>query len=176
MFVTGRRPHLEGLPETGFDAVVEDVTSVAARFRDATFSLIESGSSVYGDQFERTLGDVAAAFVTDHADLAVGESYESFTLSRGANRNPERLGALQRYYERTFLPQPLEREWLRAHDPELEVVTHGRNERMADYAVYDEGTAEAVHLIVGAANQPGVSYYLERHRDDRSLPESFELY
>lgn len=168
--------HLDGLPETGFDALREDVTSVAAQFRDATFSLIESGSSVYGDRVEETLGGVAAAFVTDHADLAIGESYEAFTLSRTASRNPEQLVALQQYYERTFLPQPLEREWLRAHDPELEIVTHARNERMADYAVYHGKGADEVHLVVGAAHQPGVRYYLERHRDDRELPEPFELY
>lgn len=168
--------HLDGVPETGFDAVLEDVASVAAQFREATFSLIESGGSIYGDQFERTLGDVAAAFTTDHADLAIGESYTAFSLSRAASRNPTELGALQRYYDRTFLPQPLEREWLRAHDPELEIVTHARNERMADYAVYHAGNAAEVHLIVGAAHQPGVRYYLERHQNGRELPEPFELF
>lgn len=166
--------HLNGVPQ-GFDAFVDDVSSVAAQFRDAAFSLIESGRPVYGERFERALGDVAAAFVTDHADLAVGENYEAFALSREASRNPERLGALQQYYQRTFLPQPLEREWLRTHDPGLEIVTHARNERMADYAV-SHGTTEEVHLVVGAAHQPGVTYYLERHREDRELPEPFELF
>jgi len=166
--------HLDGAPG-GFDALVDDVSSVASQFRDAAFSLIESGSSVYGERFERALGDVAAAFVTDHADLAVGESYEAFALSREASRKPERLGALQQYYERTFLPQPLERGWLRAHDPELEIVTHARNERMADYAVY-HSTNDEVHLVVGAAHQPGVHYYLERHREGRELPSPFELF
>jgi hypothetical protein len=168
--------HLEELPETGLDALVEDVTPIAAQFRDATFSLIESGSSVYGDRFEQTLGDVAAAFVTDHADLGVGESYEAFALSRTASQDPSRLVALQQYYEREFLPQPLEREWLRAHDPELEIVTHARNERMADYAVYHTDATADVHLLVGAAHQPGVRYYLERYQEDRQLPEPFELF
>lgn len=168
--------HLEGLSETGFDALLEDVASVASTFREATFSLIESGSEVYGDRFERALGDVAAGFVTDHTDLAVGTSYEAFSLSRAASRDPTRLVDLQRYYERTFLPQPLEREWLRAHDPELEVVTHARNERMADYAVYHADGADEVHLVVGAAHQPGVAYYLERYRDGRELPDRFELF
>mgnify|MGYP006283891053 CR=1 FL=1 len=167
--------HLASLPETGLDALTENLTEVTETFREATFSLIESGTAVYGDPFERALGDVAADFLTSHADLAVGESYEAFALSNEASHNPERLGALQRYYERNFLPQPLEREWLRRHDPELELVTHARNERMADYAVYHNDDAETVHLVVGAAHQPGVVYYLERYRAERTLPEDFEL-
>jgi len=70
-------------------------------------------------------------------------------------------------------PQPLEREWLRRHDPALELLTHARNERMADYAVY-HSTAETVHLVVGAAHQPGVTYYLEQHRDGRRQVDDFE--
>jgi pheromone shutdown protein TraB len=46
---------------------------------------------------------------------------------------------------------------------------------MADYAVFHNDDAEEVHLIVGAAHQPGVVYYLERYRDGRTVPESFEL-
>jgi hypothetical protein len=167
--------HLASLPASGVDALTENLADVTERFREATFSLIESGTAVYGDRFERALGDVAAEFLTGHVDPAVGNSYEAFALSREASRNPGRLGDLQRYYERNFLPQPLEREWLRRHDPELEVVTHARNERMADYAVYHNDDAEAVHLVVGAAHQPGVVYYLERYRDGREVPDSFEL-
>ncbi len=167
--------HLDRLPESALDDLMEDVTSVASTFRDAAFSLIESGSSVYGEEFEQALGDIAAEFVTDHADLGTGESYEAFSLNREASRNPARLIDLQRYYERTFLPQPLEREWLRHHDPELEIVTHARNERMADYTVYHSDSAEQVHLIVGAAHQPGVSYYLEQYQAGRQVPASFEL-
>jgi len=167
--------HLESLPESGVDALLENLPGVTETFREATFSLIDSGTPVYGEAFERVLGDVAADFLTTHTDLAVGKSYEAFALSSEASRNPERLGALQRYYERNFLPQPLEREWLRGHDPELEIVTHARNERMADYAVFHNDDTEEVHLIVGAAHQPGVVYYLERYRDGRTVPESFEL-
>ena len=167
--------HLDRLPQT-VDHLFDDVVSVASAFREAAFSLIDSGSAIYGDRFERTLGDIAAAFVTDHADLAVGESYEAFSLSQAASRNPERLVDLQRYYERTFLPQPLEREWLRGHDAELEIVTHARNERMADYVRYhNDGTGD-VHLVVGAAHQPGVAYYLDQFNEGRELPEQLELF
>jgi len=165
--------HVEMLPESGLDSMLENTAEVAEEFRDATFSLIESGSQVYGEHFEHALGDVAAAFMSDHADLAVGDSYEAFSLSRDASQNPELLHELQQYYERTFLPQPLEREWLRRHDPELELVSHARNERMADYAVYHNQTASEVHLIVGAAHQPGVVYYLEEYQQGREVPNSF---
>ena len=168
--------HIAALPETGVDTVLEDIASVASTFREAAFSLIESGREAYGDRFAHALGDVAAGFLTDHADLAVGKSFEAFTLSRAASQNPERLTELQQYYERTFLPQPLEREWLRHHDPELEIVSHARNERMADYVVYHNETAPEVHLIVGAAHQPGIVYYLESYRDGRELPKPFELF
>lgn len=169
--------HVEALSEAGADAVLEDLASLAGTFRDAAFSLTESGSSVYGERFERTLGAVAADFLTDHADEGRGKSYEAFRLRRTASEDPTELGALQRYYERTFLPQPLEREWLRRHDPELEIVSHARNARMADYAIYHNENVTEVHLIVGAAHQPGVQYYLERHRDgDRRVSDSFELF
>ncbi|GAB3419875.1 hypothetical protein GCM10027435_21820 [Haloparvum alkalitolerans] len=165
--------HLDALSETGVDAVLEDLTAAADRFREAVFSLVESGGAVYGDRFERALGDVAAGFLTDHAAAATGESYEAFRLSNAAAEDPERLGALMRYYERAFLPQPLEREWLRGHDPELELVSHARNERMADYAVYHNEAATEVHLIVGAAHAPGVRYYLRRLRDGAEVPDDF---
>ena len=162
------------LEETAFDALLEDVGSIASTFREATFSLIESGGSVYGDRFESVLADVATAFVTDHADLATAKNYESFSLSREASRNPDRLLDLQRYYARAFLPQPLEREWLRRHDPELELVTHARNERMAEYAVYHNDTAREVHLIVGAAHGPGIRQYLKQFQQGRAVSTSFD--
>ncbi|MEF8774370.1 MAG: hypothetical protein V5A37_06600, partial [Halobacteriales archaeon] len=77
-------------------------------------------------------------------------------------------------YETAFLPPPIEREWLRRHDPELELVTHARSERQADYAVYHNDDAREVHLVVGAAHQPGVTYYLERHRDGHRSASEFE--
>jgi len=168
--------HVPDLPETGLDAVMEDIAGVTSAFREATFSLIDSGKAVYGEQFERALGDVAAAFLTDHAETSIGKSYEAFRLREVASRDPAQLVDLQRYYERAFLPQPLEREWLRRHDPELELVSHARNERIADYAIYHRGGDAEVHLIVGAAHQPGVAYYLEQYREGRELPADFELY
>lgn len=168
--------HLEALSESGIDAVLEDVAAVASTFRTTTSRLIESGRSAYGDRFERALADVAAGFLTGHANLATGGSYVAFSSSRAASRDPERLGALQRYNDRSSLPQPLEREWLRRHDPELETVADDREERMAGYAVYHDQTAEAVHPIVGAAYRPGVTYSLDRSREGRALPEPFERF
>lgn len=163
------------LPAVAFEGVVEDVQSLATRFRDAAFSLIDAGSEFYGEEFEAALGDVATAFLTSHEDASTGRDFASFQLSREAARDPSRLAALQAYYQRAFLPQPVEREWLRRHDPELEVLTHARNQRMADYAVFHNDTVEEVHLVVGAAHQPGVTYYLERYRDGERTVEDFEL-
>lgn len=160
--------HASELGEANLDGRIE---KVGDQFREATFSLIEAGRDVYGARFAGALGDVATAFLTDHADLATRKEFEAFARSQRAAADPDALENLQRYYHRSFLPQPLEREWLRAHDPELEVVTHARNERMAAYALaHHEGT-EAVHLIVGAAHQPGVAYYLEQYRDGAWQPQ-----
>jgi len=159
--------HVEGLSPAEFDGLAEQVDSLAATLREATFSLVDAGGDVYGERFRAALGDVAAAFLTSHEDAGTAEDFRSFTLSRRAARNPDRLADLQRYYERSFLPQPVEREWLRRHDPELEVMTHARNERMADCALAHAETATTVHLVVGAAHQPGVRYYLEAVRDGR---------
>lgn len=156
--------------EERHDALPEPVEDLSDRFREVAFSLIDRGDGVYGDRFRDALGDVASSLLTSHADLATGTDFEAFRLRETAAKSPARLAELQRYYERTFLPQPLEREWLRRHDPELELVTHARNARMADYAVYHNESATEVHLVVGAAHQPGVVYYLDRHRTgDRSL-------
>ena len=158
-----------------FEGLLDGVTDAAEEFRDAVYSLIDSGSDVYGERFQNALGDVATAFLTGHKDMATGEGFEAHRLSRAAAVDPDRLVDLQRYYASRFLPQPVEREWLRRHDPELEAVSHARNERMADYAVHHHETAPAVHLVVGAAHQPGVTYYLERHRDGDRTVEEFEL-
>jgi hypothetical protein len=157
-----------------FDSLVDDVASVASEFRDTVFSLIESGSEVYGEAFATALGDLASDFLMNHGDVATAKDFRSFALSNRAAENPGELADLQRYYERAFLPQPLEREWLRRHDPELELVTHARNARMADYAVYHADGDEVVHLVVGAAHQPGVRYYLERFRDGARQLSGFE--
>ena len=162
-------------PKTRIDRVRSDLETLTEGLLDATFSLIESGRPIYGERFERALGDVAADFATDPAALATGRSYEAFALSREVSKQPSRLVELQRYYERAFLPQPLEREWLRRHDPALELLTHARNERMADYAVYHATAGGDVHLLVGAAHQPGVGYYLDRYRRGRNVRETFEF-
>jgi hypothetical protein len=162
--------HVEDISVEGFTGLAEEVDSLAATFREAAFSLVHAGGDVYGERFRAALGDVAGAFLASHEDAATAEDFRSFVLSRRAARDPGLLGQLQRYYERSFLPQPVEREWLRRHDPELEVMTHARNERMADYALAYAGTAPTVHLIAGAAHQPGVRYYLEAVRDGRREP------
>jgi len=166
--------HLAGLgPE--FEGVVEGVGDAASQFREAVFSLVDAGSDVYGEEFERALGDLATTFLTSHADVATGSDFESYRLSRAAAEDPRRLVDLQTYYEKRFLPQPIEREWLARHDREVELFTHARNERMADYAVYHHDTAPEVHLIVGAAHAPGVRYYLECHRDGDRNTAGFEV-
>jgi hypothetical protein len=158
--------HVDEFPEAGIDRLLDDLTGIATQLRKATFSLVEASSDVYGEEFASALGDVASVFFTTHEGLATREEYEAFARSRRAAENPAKLPELQAYYARSFLPQPLEREWLRRHDPELEVLTHARNERMAAYALNHHDDAPVVHLIVGAAHQPGIAYYLERHRDE----------
>jgi len=165
----------DGFAASEFEGLLEDVDSFTEEFRETTFSLIESGSDIYGERFGAALGDVASTFLTTREDLATGEDFESFRKTQRAAKEPERLVDLQRYYAKRFLPQPLEREWLRRHDPQLELLTHARNERMADYAVYHAENAEPVHLIVGAAHQPGITYYLGRHRDGERDLDGFEL-
>lgn len=162
--------HVSDLVDT-FDGIGEHVEALASRFRDATYSLVDAGRDLYGDEYAHTLGDVASSFLMQHEDLATGNDFASFALSERAAENPAGLAALQHYYETAFLPQPLEREWLRRHDPELEIVTHARNERMADYVIaHHDG--DPLHVITGAAHQPGIRYYLERHRDGyRSLAD-----
>lgn len=157
-------------PTGEFDGVSEGFDSLTDSFRETAFSLIDAGGDVYGDRFRSALGDVASAFLTSHESAATGRDFESFTANQRAAADPEQLADLQRYYEQVFLPQPLEREWLRRHDPELEIVTHARNERMADYAVTHADSTPEIHLIVGAAHQPGVYYYLRQIRDDDRNP------
>ncbi|MDY7083147.1 MAG: hypothetical protein SXQ77_12270, partial [Halobacteria archaeon] len=123
--------HVE-LPEGGFDGFVENIDSFTAEFRHAVFKLIDSGGGIYGDGFKNTLGNLASDFFTSHENMATGDDFEAYTKARDAAKNPSKLGELQRYYKKKFLPQPLEREWLRRHDREVELMTHARNERMAD--------------------------------------------
>jgi len=160
--------HIDGIIEESFEegsGVTGNVIEAATEFREVAFSLIDSGSDIYGETFASALGDVASTFLMDHEHMATAEDFESFELSEAAAENPEHLSDLQFYYKRVFLPQPLEREWLRRHDPELELFTHARNERMAAYALSHATGTDPVHLVVGAAHQPGVLYYLSAYRD-----------
>ncbi len=163
---------IDAIPTSEFGGFLEDLSDLSDDFREATFSLIESGSDVYGQEFASSLGDVASDFLNSHEDLATGEDFEAFQKTRRAAENPDHLAALQAYYRRSFLPQPLERDWLRRHDRKLELLTHARNERMADFLVH-EAEADAVEVICGAAHQPGVSYYLEHYRDGARQPADF---
>jgi hypothetical protein len=170
--------HIDGIIEDSFEegsGVTGNVIDAATEFRDVAFSLIDSGSDLYGEAFASALGDVASSFLMDHEHMATAEDFESFELSEAAAENPDLLAALQQYYKRVFLPQPLEREWLRRHDPELELFTHARNERMAAYALYHASGTDPVHLVVGAAHQPGVLYYLSAYRDDDWDYGEFEM-
>ncbi|WP_232820613.1 hypothetical protein, partial [Halorussus litoreus] len=169
-FVGSAVPCLAGSTVTD---LAEELESLAGRVRDAMFSLAASRGDSFGEGFSVALGGLASALLTSHEDAAIGDDFESFATSRRAARNPDALIDLQQFYERTFLPQPVEREWLRRHDPELELLTHARNERMADYAVY-HAEVDEVHLIVGAAHQPGITYYLERIRDGERSVAGFE--
>ena len=161
--------------EPRFEGFSEEITTFTLPLRDVAFELIDAGRDRYGETVAAALGDVASQFLGTHADLSTREDYESFRLTRAAATDPERLVDLQSYYKRTLLPQPIEREWLRRHDRKLEIVTHARNERMADYAVYHNDTADRVHLIVGAAHGPGVRYYLEEHRNGNRSLDGFEV-
>jgi pheromone shutdown protein TraB len=38
---------------------------------------------------------------------------------------------------------------------------------MAEYVMYHTETAREVHMLVGAAHQPGIVYYLEQFRDGK---------
>lgn len=167
--------HIQELFNDEFETVSEQVTAVASRFREQTFSWIDAGEELYGERIVQVLGDLASGWVTTHSDLATGRTFEAFSRREAAATDPRNLSELQQYYRLVFLPQALEREWLRGHDPELEIVTHARNERMADYVVYHNDTAERVHLIVGAAHQPGVVEYLQAHRDHGRVVDSFEF-
>ncbi len=152
----------------------DDIESLRSRLRDSVFALVKSGTVVYGEGFADAVGDVASSFLTSHAEVSKGDDFESFRLTRQVARNPERLDELQTYYRRNLLPQPLESDWMRMHDLEIEIFTHARNERMAEYAVYHNVEDEEVHLIVGAAHQPGVVYCLEEIRDGERTTEGFE--
>ena len=166
--------HLDDVPDPSFAGLSEEVGRIAGRFREAVFAAIDQYGRPVDSPVAATLGEVASAFFTSHEDLATGEDFEAFRKTREAATDPTRLRALQEYYRRTFLPQPLEREWLCRHDPELEIMTHARNERMAEYAVAHNDTSSTVHLLVGAAHQPGIAYYLRRIRDGTHSMADFE--
>ncbi len=167
--------HIGDLIEDAFEEDrTADLVEATTRFREAAFSAIESGAELYGDRVADALGDLASEFLMSHEDAGTMADFASFRLSRQAAIDPGKLVELQRYYKRSLLPQPIEREWLRRHDRELELFTHARNERMAGYARFHAPKTGPVHLIVGAAHQPGVVYYLEATRDGEWTPAAFE--
>ena len=147
----GIESHVDGDP---FASLAEDVGALASQFQEAAFSLVDASGDRFGRRFERALGTVASAFFRSHADRATGADFASFRLREQAAADPSSLWRLQRYYECAFLPQPLEREWLRRHDPELELVTHARNARMADYVVHH---ADGTTLDRAATSRSGSS-------------------
>lgn len=157
-----------------FEGLAEEIDSVTASVRQTALGLIASGREVYGEHFGRALGDVVSELLASHEDVGTGSSFEAVRHRRAAAADPSKLATLQAYYETAFLPQPIEREWLARHDSELELMTHARNARMADYVVHEYPDASAVHLIVGAAHQPGVRYYLEQLRDGTRSLDGFE--
>lgn len=158
-----------------FATLGAEVDALQSRLRRRVFSIVESVSERLGGFSLNGVGRLLSDYLTDHEDAATGTDYEAFRKSRAAARHPVRLAALQDHYWSALLPPPVEREWLRRHDPHLEVVTHARNARMADYAVYHNTGPGDVHLLVGAAHQPGIVYYLEGHRDGRRSLDSFDL-
>ena len=165
---------LELHSEISFAGLREDLDSVAKRLQRVIYTFVDEYGGQYAPAFKSTLGAVLSTFLTSHEDFATGDEFEALAKTERAATDPDELEALQRYYKRRFLPQPLEREWLRRHDRRLEILTHARNERMAEYVVYHNETIPEVHLLVGAAHQPGVTYYLERIRDGLHSVDGFE--
>lgn len=166
--------HLEPLLARSVEGISEGIEEVTSALRNAVFSLIDQYGGADDSQVKATLGALASTFLTSHEDLATGDDFEAFQKTRDAAADPSRLRDLQDYYRRIFLPQPLEREWLRRHDPELEIMTHARNQRMAEFAVADSEGIPEVHLVVGAAHQSGVAYYLRRIRDGEHSLSDFD--
>lgn len=157
-----------------FDGPLHDGSDVGW-LRERVFALILRGTSVYGDSLGAGLGRLASWVFRNPESLGTGRNYRSYRLARLASRDPTMLRELQNHYTKTFLPQPVEREWLSNHDPGLELVTHARNERMADYAVYHNESSREVHLVVGAAHHPGVVYYLNRYAEGEKQLGEFQL-
>lgn len=162
-----------GAIDGAFDGTSSDLDSLTAEARRLTFLIADAADDWWGSAISSALGSTASALLSSSEQQAVADDFASFRKSREAAAEPSKLGALQRYYKRSFLPQPLEREWLRRKDPGLELFTHARNERMADYATY-HAEGGRTRLIVGAAHQPGIGYYLRAHRDGRRDLGSFE--
>lgn len=156
-----------------FDGMTTDLASLTTRARRLSFLFAESAAELSTDALGSALGRTASGLLASGKQRALADDFTSFRRSRAAAKDPAKLAALQRYYKQSFLPQPLEREWLRRHDPELELFTHARNERLADYARY-HADGDLIRLVVGAAHQPGVAYYLRAHRDGRRDLRDFE--
>lgn len=173
MPVADRQSNSQDIPQ--FAALDAGVDALRSTVRKRAFSLLDSAGTRWFSSGTAALGRILSGCLQRPEDAATGTTFEGFQKSRTAAREPARLDALQDYYWQTLLHSPIEREWLRRHDPHLELVTHARNERMADYAVYHNTGPGTVHLVVGAAHQPGIVYYLKRHRDGQRSLDQFDL-
>lgn len=143
------------------------------------FSLIAEGGDFYGQEIEDTIGEGVTPFLTTKEEKAVGEGFESFVRTDDASKNPKRVIELQNYYKKVLLPVNLERKWLKKHNPELDLLTHARSERIADYVIHDVINVECneVRIIVGAAHQCGVAHYLNQYRkNEKSIEENLTTY
>ncbi len=165
--------HVGDVLTRGFDAVAEEAGDVLDSVRERLFSAVGAGKKLYGERAADVLGDSLSCLLSDPTALARGDDYRAYRFSRAAAEDPSKLGELQRYYHRRFLPQTLERHWLRLHAPEVELFTHARNERIADYIVY-HSERPVVHVVVGAAHQPGVTEYLMAHASGERDVRGFE--
>ena len=165
--------------ELGFDAESEHVDSLKSRVMKKVFSAVSSGEKIYGGKIKHVLGNLASRFLMEPENLGTGENFLSFTLHKEASKNPGKLSVLQSHYEGTFLPQPVEREWLRNQSQELEIYTHSRNERIADYIINEAGDVwnkdQVIHVITGAAHQPGVLYYIDQYKHGFREPETIDV-
>ncbi len=165
--------HVQDVLTRGFDAVAEEAGDALAKVRERLFGAVEAGEKIYGERTADVIGDALSCLISDPTALARGDDYQAYGYSRAAAEDPDKLGELQRYYGRRFLPQNLEREWLNHHAPEVELFTHARNERIADYVVYHSDSSE-VHVVVGAAHQHGVVEYMREHAAGERTVEEFE--
>ena len=71
------------------------------------------------------------------------------------------LADLQNYVFSTHLPEQLHRQYLELFYPEEALMVSGRSRRMAEFASQYETRSREIDMVVGAAHQPGIAYYLQ---------------